>query len=175
MLGMTEIALGLMAALAWGFHDFFVRLVVKQVNTFTVLIVTNSVGTFGLLLLIFYWKEGVFIGQDFLLISIIYGAAFLIGTVSLFMAFNSGPVFVAAPIICSYPILSLLYATMYGGGSTSYQLLLSSLVILGLSLALTPQFGANLKFESNIVTTIFWSLVSALFFQFHFIWVKTRS
>lgn len=91
------------------------------------------------------------------------------------MAFNSGPVFVAAPIICSYPILSLLYATMYGGGPTSYQLLLSSLVILGLSLTLTPQFGANLKFESNIVTTIFWSLVSALFFQFHFIWVKTRS
>lgn len=64
MLGMTEIALGLMAALAWGFHDFFVWLVVKQVNTFTVLIVTNSIGTLGLLLLIFYWKERVFIGQD---------------------------------------------------------------------------------------------------------------
>ena len=165
---MTEIALGLMTALAWGFHDFFVWLVVKQVNTFTVLIVTNSIGTLGLLLLIFYWKEGVFIGQDFLLISIIYGAAFLIGTVSLFMAFNSGPVFVAAPIICSYPLLSLLYATIHGGGPTSYQWLLSSLVILGLSLTLAPQFGANLKFESNIVTTIFWSLVSALFFSISF-------
>lgn len=166
MLGMTEIALGLIAALAWGFYDFFVRLVVKQVNTFTVLIVTNSVGTLSLLLLTFYWEERVFIGQDFLLISIIYGAAFFIGTVSLFMAFNSGPVFVAAPIICSYLLLSLLYATIYGGGPTRYQWLLSSLVILGLSFTLAPQFGTNLKFESNIVTTIFWSLVSALFFNF---------
>ena len=52
---MLEIALGLMAAFAWGLHDFFVRFIVKKVNIFTALIITNVVGIVALsMILVFH-------------------------------------------------------------------------------------------------------------------------
>lgn len=165
---MVEIGLGLLAAFAWGFHDFFVRIVVRQINIFTALFFSNCVGIFGLVSILVYFKEPLFISQTFLLISILYGLLFITATCSLFLAFQQGPVFVAAPIICSYPLLSLLYAALLGAPPTTNQWLLSGLVIFGLSLTVFPQIKKDSKKESGIFPTIFWSVVAAVLFSLAF-------
>ena len=165
---MVEIGLGLLAAFAWGFHDFFVRIVVRQINIFTALLFSNCVGIFGLVSILVYFKEPLFVSQTFLLISILYGVLFITATCSLFLAFKQGPVFVAAPIICSYPLLFLLYAALLGAPPTTNQWLLSGLVIFGLSLTVFPQIKKKSKKESSMFPTIFWSVVAAVLFSLAF-------
>ena len=54
---MVEITLGLIAALAWGLHDFFVRFIVKKVNIFTALIITNVVDIVALSVVLIFSKK----------------------------------------------------------------------------------------------------------------------
>ncbi len=165
---MVEITLGLIAALAWGFHDFFVRFIVKKVNIFTALIVTNIVGIVALSFVLIFSKQGVVFGQSFLLISLSYGLLFLAATYSLYRAFDKGPVFIAAPIIGSYPLLSLLYASIMGTSPEAYQWILSALVILGLGLTMSSQIKKNKLFKLDLLSTVYWSLLSALLFSISF-------
>jgi len=165
---MVEITLGLIAALAWGLHDFFVRFIVKKVNIFTALIITNVVGILALSVVLVFSKKTLVVEQPFLLISAIYGLLFLAATYSLYKAFDQGPVFIAAPIIGSYPLLSLLYAAMIGTSPEAYQWLLSALVIVGLALTVSSQITKNTSFKSHILPTVGWSLLAALLFSVSF-------
>ena len=165
---MVEITLGLIAALAWGLHDFFVRFIVKKVNIFTALIITNVVGILALSVVLVFSKKTLVVEQPFLLISAIYGLLFLAATYSLYKAFDQGPVFIAAPIIGSYPLLSLLFAAMIGKSPEAYQWLLSALVIVGLALTVSSQITKNTSFQSHISPTVGWSLLAALLFSISF-------
>ena len=89
-------------------------------------------------------------------------------TYSLCKAFDHGPVFIAAPIIGSYPLLSLLYAAVLGNGPEIYQWLLSGLVVIGLGLTVSSQINKNVSSRSDISFTIFWSLLAALLFSISF-------
>ena len=165
---MVEITLGLIAALAWGLHDFFVRFIVKKINIFTALIITNVVGILALTLFLVFSKKILVIEQSFLVISAVYGLLFLVATYSLYKAFDHGPVFIAAPIIGSYPLLSLLYASILGTSPEAYQWLLSGLVIVGLALTVSSQIIKNTSFKSDILPTVSWSVLSALLFSISF-------
>ena len=113
-------------------------------------------------------KKTLVVEQPFLLISAIYGLLFLAATYSLYKAFDQGPVFIAAPIIGSYPLLSLLYAAMIGTSPEAYQWLLSALVIVGLALTVSSQITKNTTFKSHILPTVGWSLLAALLFSVSF-------
>ena len=165
---MLEITLGLMAAFAWGLHDFFVRFIVKKVNILTALIISNVVGIMALALALAFLKQIIIFEQPFLLLSAIYGFLFLVATYSLYKAFGHGPVFVAAPIIASYPLLSFLYATILGRSPETYQWLLSGVVIIGLALTVSSQISKNTSSKSEILVTVSWSLLAALLFSISF-------
>ena len=109
---MIEITFGFVAAICWGLHDFLVRFIVKKVTIFPHYYVPIYLVFLFLAGSFFLTDQNFILSVTFILISIIYGILFLIATYGLYMAFDRGPVFVAAPIICSYPILSLIYAAV---------------------------------------------------------------
>ena len=165
---MVEIVIGFLAAIFWGIHDFLVRFIVKKVSIITALMCTNVFGALFLLFFFFFSTQGISFEIKIIGFSIIYGLLFLSATYCLYKAFDLGPVFVAAPIICSYPILSLLYASVLTNPPALYQWILSLVVIFGIFLTIYSKPENNKSSEVKISMTFFWSIGAAIFFSISF-------
>ena len=165
---MIEIAFGFVAAICWGLHDFLVRFIVKKVNIISALFYTNLIGILFLAVFFFLSEQNIILNVTFIFISIIYGILFFIATYGLYRAFDRGPVFVAAPIICSYPILSLIYAAILTTSPKPHQWLLSLIVVFGIFLTVYTKKENMDKVITVKLETIYWSLLSAIFFSLSF-------
>jgi len=111
---MSALGLGLIAALCWGFHDICVRFLSQKTAIsaciFTVLltglifqsVLTVSSGTLEPL------------PVRAVTLSIGAGVFFVMATYGLYLAFQRGPVRLVAPLIASYPILSVGWAALQG-------------------------------------------------------------
>ena len=165
---MVEIGIGFLAAILWGIHDFLVRFIVKKVSIITALMCTNVFGALFLLFFFFFSIQGISFEIKIIGFSIIYGLLFLSATYCLYKAFDLGPVFVAAPIICSYPILSLLYASILTNPPALYQWILSLVVIFGIFLTIYTKPEKNKSSKVKISMTFFWSIGAAIFFSLSF-------
>ena len=165
---MIEIGIGFLAAIFWGIHDFLVRFIVKKVNIVTALMCTNVFGALFLLFFFFFSTQGISFEIKIIGFSIIYGLLFLSATYCLYKAFDLGPVFVSAPIICSYPILSMFYASILSNPPTLYQWILSLVVILGIFLTIYSKPENNKSSKVKISRTIVWSIGAAIFFSLSF-------
>ena len=162
---MIEITFGFVAAICWGLHDFLVRFIVKKVTIFSALLCTNLFGILFLAGSFFLTEQNFIFSETFILISIIYGILFLIATYGLYMAFDRGPVYVAAPIICSYPILSLIYAAVLTTSPKPHQWLLSLIVVFGIFLTVYTKKENMDKVENcKIRNYLLVYFISSIFF-----------
>ena len=165
---MIEITFGFLAAICWGLHDFLVRFIVKKVNIISALFYTNLIGILFLAVFFFLSEQNIILNVTFIFISIIYGILFFIATYGLYRAFDRGPVFIAAPIICSYPILSLIYAAILTTSPKPHQWLLSLIVVFGIFLTVYTKKENMDKVKTVKLETIYWSILSAVFFSLSF-------
>lgn len=131
---MNTLALGLIAALCWGFHDICVRFLSQKVPIsaaiFTVLL-TGLIFHSGLTVI-----SGEFqaIPMRAVWLSLGAGLFFVIATYGLYYAFQRGPVRLVAPLIASYPILSVAIATLQGQAVGLYQWIAVFAIILGVAI-----------------------------------------
>lgn len=131
---MSALGLGLVAALCWGLHDIFVRQISQRTplmaSLLTVLI-SGSVLQAGLMV----FTTGL---EPISLFSAAYaaaaGVAFLVASLGLYGAFQRGPVRLVAPIIASYPILSVAWAALSGTPISLLQWLAILAIVAGVSL-----------------------------------------
>lgn len=131
---MTAITLGLIAAFAWAFHDICVRAISQKTPLMaallTVLIVALvfQLGLMG--------ATGAFapIAPKAFWIALVSGGLFLMASLGLYGAFQRGPVRLVAPIIASYPVLSVLWAVSRGAQISWFEWATVLLIILGVSL-----------------------------------------
>ena len=111
---MSALALGLVAALCWGFHDICARFLSQRTPIsaciFTVLL-TGLVFHTGLTI-----TTGTLVPLPIRAVSFAFGAGafFVIATYGLYHAFQRGPVRLVAPLIAGYPILSVGWAGYQG-------------------------------------------------------------
>ena len=166
---MVEITLGFVAAICWGIHDFLVRFIVKKVNIITALISTNLISVSVLLIFFYLSRNDKSLEIELVGISLIYGLLFLLATYSLYKAFNRGPIYVAAPIICSYPILSLFYAAILTDPPSLHEWLLSIFVIFGIILTVVAKSKSQKTVSFQIFGTIIWSIFAAICFSLSFL------
>lgn len=131
---MNTLVLGLIAALCWGFHDICVRFLSQKVAIsaaiFTVLL-TGLMFHSGLTLI-----SGEFQALPVRAIWLSLGAGvfFVIATYGLYYAFQRGPVRLVAPLIASYPILSVTIATLQGQAVGLYQWVAVIAIIIGVAI-----------------------------------------
>jgi drug/metabolite transporter (DMT)-like permease len=125
---MSALALGLIAALCWGFHDICVRFLSLRTPISACIFVVLTTG------LVFHTGLTLAMG-GFLPVpraavwaSLGAGTFFVIATFGLYSAFQRGPVRLVAPLIASYPILSVAVA-VWQGVSVSYTQWLAVLAI----------------------------------------------
>lgn len=130
---MSALTLGLIAALCWGFHDICVRFLSQNTPItaclFTVLL-TGLVFHLGLM--------GVMDGFHSVPTMAVWpslgaGVFFVIATFGLYAAFERGPVRLVAPLIASYPILSVAVAAWQGEMVTALQWLAVIAIVAGVA------------------------------------------
>ena len=156
---MLSLTLGMIAACAWGVHDFCIRFV-SQRGGILPAIATVMVGGALFLLPISgaFGNWSAMTLQSFGL-SVISGAVYLVGCISLYKAFGIGPVRVVAPIVGSYPILSIGWAALMGQPVLWDQWLAVGCVIMGV--AIVGMLSDHSESDGSQRAAIGWSLVGA--------------
>jgi drug/metabolite transporter (DMT)-like permease len=111
---MEALLLGLLAALAWGLHDFSVRLIGGRAPISAMICVVLSAGSVALVPLVM--ATGGFSGLrgETAALAVAAGLAFLVANFGLYKALAIGPVRLVAPICGAYPVLSVLFAIARG-------------------------------------------------------------
>ncbi len=130
---MSALALGLVAALCWGFHDICVRFLSQKTAISACIFIVILTGfVFHGILTIGTGTLGP-MPQPAVYLSIAAGACFIIATFGLYHAFKRGPVRLVAPLIASYPILSVGWAAFNGDPVTALQWLAVLAIVAGVS------------------------------------------
>ncbi|MEO0358891.1 MAG: DMT family transporter [Pseudomonadota bacterium] len=125
-----SLLLGMVAAVAWGVHDLCVRHVSQTTGIFASLIAVLVFGTVLVIPISLYaWGEPM--GENALRLSILSGVCFGLAAIAHYKAFSIGPVRLVAPIIGSYPILSVGWAMASGSSVTLLQWIAVGMVIAG--------------------------------------------
>ena len=131
---MTALSLGLIAAFAWGFHDICVRSLSQRTPLMASLLTVLLIGlAFHLGVMI---VQGGFtpLTSQTTWLAICSGLFFLMASVGLYGAFQRGPVKLVAPIIASYPVLSVGWALLRGAQIAPMQWAAVISVVIGVSL-----------------------------------------
>lgn len=160
---MNALTLGIIAAFAWGFHDICVRKLSQSTPLLASLLTVLIVGlAFHLGVMVF--KDGFTpLTTQTTWLAVISGVFFLMASLGLYAAFQRGPVKLVAPIIASYPVLSVGWALMRGADVSIWQGVAVIAIITGVSLvaALAKHEDAN---TLPTGPTIAFSLIAAVGF-----------
>jgi len=111
---MSTLALGLIAALCWGFHDICVRFLSQKTPLSACIFIVLLTGLIFHTLLTAVSGEIQTLPMQAIWLSLAAGVFFVIATFGLYYAFERGPVRLVAPVIAGYPILSVGLAAVQG-------------------------------------------------------------
>jgi len=159
--------MGLMAALAWGIHDFAVRVASRGQPIMTALLSVLFFGMLFQILLIVWAGELAALPPDAVRLSILAGVCFLIASITLYVAFKRGPVKLVAPIIGGYPVISLVLASLGGTVPHVTQWVAVLAIMAGISfVAISAQDDDQVDFD--MVPTIAIAVLAAISFALTF-------
>ena len=131
---MSALTLGLIAALCWGIHDITIRYLSRSVPLLAALLTVLSVGAVFQLGAILILGESLRVPMQAFWLAIGAGISFLVASLGLYFAFERGPVRLVAPLIASYPILSVSFAVLLGAQITLAQIIAVLAIVAGVGI-----------------------------------------
>ena len=168
---MLALLYGLVAALAWGLHDFCVRHLSQKLTVAPMLMAVLAMGSAALAALIIGFG-GLHITLHAAQIAAVSGVCYAIGCYGLFSAFAIGPVRLVAPIGGAYPVLSVALAAFGGQTIRLDQWLATFVVVAGIAIvARQPKTEAS----SNRAKAMVWAAVGATGFALTFAFGQTAA
>lgn len=163
---MLSLTFGLCAALAWGVHDICVRYVSQRGGILPAL---STVLLFGVLFLIPVvavtggWEQMTRYGVQ---MSVLSGLFYALGCIGLYKGFSIGPVRLVAPIMGSYPILSVTWAALRGQAVPVDQWVAVGCIIGGV--AVISMLSDDTESGGSKYAAIGWSALGAVGFALTF-------
>ena len=163
---MASLIFGLVAALAWGLHDFFVRDVSQRAPAGPLLFVVLLAGSVMLAPLTLLAGDWSRMSPATTATAFAAGFAYTAGSVGLYRAFSIGPVRLVAPICGAYPVLSVGWAALSGQpiGAAHW---LAVLAVIG-GIALVARQSGDTAAPDRPLAAIGWSLLAAAGFALTF-------
>lgn len=152
---MSALTLGLIAAVAWGFHDICVRHLTQRTPVMAALFTVMIVGLLFHLGVMVFENGFTPLTPQTTWLAIVSGLFFLMASLGLYAAFQRGPVKLVAPIIASYPVLSVGWALVRGTQISPWEWAAVIAIVVGVSLvaalaknddAKTPAAGPTIGF-----------------------------
>jgi len=130
---MSALLLGLIAALCWAFHDICVRFLSKKTPLTACIFIVLLTGLLFHLSLMVITDGFTPVTNGSVWLSLAAGVFFVVATFGLYHAFQRGPVRLVAPLIASYPILSVAVATVQGSHITIPQWIAVFAIVIGVA------------------------------------------
>lgn len=144
---MLSLFFGLAAALSWGVHDVCVRLAADRAGVNLSLLVVLATGLAVILPLSFVAGDWSGLTARNAILAGLSGFIYAGASYSLYRAFAIGPVRLVAPIVATYPILSVIWAVWQGAEPSPGQVVAVLAIVVGVglmaALANDPQDAAN--------------------------------
>lgn len=159
------LGLGLVAAILWGAHDICVRYVSQRSGILPSILMVLTFGFLFQLPITYLFADWAQLDVLAFLYALASGAFFAIGTVSLYRGFAIGPVRLVAPIVGSYPVLSIAHAIWAGQQITPIQFLAVILIISGIAIV---AYGNENDSNGKRSHAVLWGLSGALSFALSF-------
>lgn len=131
---MISLTLGLLAALAWGVHDLLVRFLGARLVIPAALLAVLMIGTAASIpvaLTAGGWHD---LSRAAIAAAAASGGAYALGSACLYRAFADGPVRLVAPIIGSYPMITVALAWLTGTDVMSRDWIAVGVIVLGVAL-----------------------------------------
>jgi len=160
---MSALTLGLIAALMWGFHDICVRFVSQKTPLMASLMAVLVSGTLFHLAVMWVQDSRFSVPSPVFGISAISGGFFLVASLGLYGAFQRGPVRLVAPIIASYPVLSVAWAVVNGAHITLLQWAAVLTIVVGVSLVAALSDDSETESPAKGLTILF-ALIASIGF-----------
>ena len=129
----SALGLGLIAAFCWGLHDVTVRRISQTAPLMATLLGVLVVGALFQTTVMIVTEGFTPVPRSAVTYSIAAGAAYTLAGAALYGAFQRGPVRIVAPVIGSYPILSVAWAVALGASVSAFQWLAVLAVVLGIA------------------------------------------
>jgi drug/metabolite transporter (DMT)-like permease len=164
-LEMISLGLGMIAALAWGIHDVCVRYVSQRTGIVAALLMVLVLGSFLAVPVAIIFSEGQMTRVD-VVFAVTAGLTFAFAGYALYQALSIGPVRLVAPIIGSYPILSVGWAAMNGATIDAFQWIAVLLVIGGVGFVAGSSDASDDNSRRRIA--VLWSLLACVGFAVSF-------
>lgn len=162
---MGALTLGLIAALSWGIHDTCVRYVSRQVGIFPSLFPVLLTGGLATALLALFLDTGTIASQQGVF-AVLSGIAFGVTGISFYKALSIGPVRVVAPVVASFPVLSVGWAVINGQSVTAWQWLAVVTIVGGVGFVAMSSEGDGTKSPKG--PAVFWSVIASIGFATSF-------
>lgn len=157
---MSALLLGLLAALCWGIHDLSVRYISQSVSVVASLMTVLIVGAFLQFGLWVTMGDFTPMSGRAVFYAIASGGFYLLAGLSMYEAFHRGPVRLVAPLVASYPVLSISVAIWRGSTVSPWQWLAVIAIGIGVSFAAAKSDDVDTQYPSA-GPTIFLSLLAA--------------
>ena len=163
---MQSLLYGLIAALSWGLHDFFIRRLSQKLAVATMLLTVLSLGSAALIALIAVTGGWEHIDARSAMFAAASGICYVMGCIGLYIAFAIGPVRLVAPIGGAYPVLSVALAALSGQPIRVDQWVATFAVVVGIAIvARQPEQDAATE---NRVKAMLWATLGATGFALTF-------
>lgn len=165
---MLSLGFGLLAALTWAVHDLLVRKLTQDAAILPMLLVVIAAGTAALLVpavIIGGWQT---LGWAAVVPAVAAGMMYNVGMVGLYEALSRAPVKIVAPILGSYPILSLGIAAAQGRTVSATEWLCVLAIVFGIAVVTLSGREAGTLTRGSLGAALAWAAVGAVGFAVTF-------
>ena len=153
-----SLLLGLISACAWALHDICVRHVSQKTRILHALLTVLIVGTILMSPVAAYRGDWAAMTLSAYSLCALSGLAFSLASLSLYGAFAIGPVRLVAPIIGTYPVLSVGWSVIVGSPVTGLQWIAVLVVVVGV--ALVAALSDSAESHGQIMPAVILSLLA---------------
>ncbi|WP_136440914.1 DMT family transporter [Pacificoceanicola onchidii] len=166
---MSAILFGLVAALCWGLHDFSIRYLSRTVPMLAALFVALTVGALLQAGILMGRDAPIQLSEEAIYACAVAGVAFLTANLGLYFSLKRGPVGLVAPLVATFPVLTLLFAFFGGARLEPGQILGIAVVVVGVGLVVSLTKGDTEETPAKLPTILLALLSSCGFaLTFHF-------
>lgn len=162
---MLALICGLTAACAWAVHDLLVRKIGQEAPILPMMLAVLAAGTVALVLptaLIAEWQMMTGPAYGF---SAAAGLAYVLGMGGLYRAFSLAPVRIVAPILGSFPMISLGFAAIGGKAVSGVELAAVLAIVGGIAIvALAGRAEEGAGHSTRMGEAMLWSLAGTVGF-----------
>lgn len=162
---MLALICGLTAACAWAVHDLLVRKIGQEAPILPMMLAVLAAGTVALVLptaLIAEWQLMTGLAYGF---SAAAGLAYVLGMGGLYRAFSLAPVRIVAPILGSFPMISLGFAAIGGKAVSGIELAAVLAIVGGIAIvALAGRAEEGADHRTRMGEAMLWSVAGTVGF-----------